>query len=118
MTEQPSYRKLRGFVVDQQSGNPVSGVILQFSAETEDAGKKSTFPLGMLVTDLAGYTSFDLSPYPEARLPTTITVTPLGNEQAQISLDTDLRVQPEWKLQYVIKVDSRRTRMAGKSYVG
>jgi hypothetical protein len=118
MTEQASYRKIRGFVVDQHSGKPVSNVVLLFSAEIKDNNTDVTFPLGILATDATGYASFDLSPFPEDRLPNKILITPLGDEQAKFSLDLALYATPAWKIQYVIKVDANRTSKSGKSYVG
>ncbi len=106
MTKQSS-RKIRGFVVDEQTGTPVPNLVLLFEAKTTDNNVTYTFPLGMLVTDSAGYASFDLTPYPEGVLPSTIQVSALGNAGAQLSVNTSLVSQPGVQIHFLLKVDSR-----------
>ncbi len=115
MTQQ-SLRKVRGFVVDQQTGKPVANVVLLFEAKATDNNVTTTFPLGVLVTDGAGYASFDLTPYPENKLPQALQITPLGDEASQFNLNATLVNQPESRIHFVLKVDSNRVK--GKTSVG
>lgn len=114
MTQQSS-RKVRGFVVDQQTGTPIPNVVLLFEAKSTDNNVTNTFPLGMLVTDSAGYASFDLTPF-DIQLSKAIQVTPLGEEQSQDSTNVALVSQPESRIHFVLKVDQKRVK--GKASVG
>src|SRR5215210_494340 len=49
--------KARGFVIDKDSGYPLPGVVIVAVAEPDAGG---TLTLGMLISDHAGYVSFDL----------------------------------------------------------
>ena len=115
MTQQ-LLRKVRGFVVDQQTGRPLPNVVLLFEARTTDNNVTIKSPLGVLATDSAGYASFDLTPYPESNIPNTIQVTPLGDEESQDSVNSILANQPELRIHFVLKVDSKRVQ--GRPNVG
>jgi len=110
-------RKIRGFAVDQQTGTPVPNVVLLFEAKATDNNVTYTSPLGVLVTDGAGYASFDLTPYPESILPGTIQISALGNAGVQTNINTSLVSQPGLQIHFLLKVDSRsapeRARVTG-----
>lgn len=121
--------KLRGFVVDKQTGKPVSNVVLLFEAKTDDdnatepkssKNKKKTSiesrtdinsivvssPLGMLVSDNAGYVSLDLSQYTNDKLPHSIQITPIGDEMCKSNVNALFVNQPDLKIHFVLKVNS------------
>lgn len=105
MTQQFS-RKIRGFVVDLHTGKPIPNAVLLFEAKIIDDKSEFTFPLGVLVTDSAGYASFDLSRYAEDKLPQIIQITPVGDEECKSSVSASLVNQSELKIHFVLKVNS------------
>lgn len=75
--------KVRCFVVDRSSGNPLAGVTVSLSAENA-AG--ATVVLGMLTSDQAGYVSFDLAnsgPLPSAA---KLWLTPQSDTASRINI--------------------------------
>jgi hypothetical protein len=75
-------KKLRGFVVDAKTGLPLPNVPLFFEAEKKDGDQIYRWSLGLLVTDQAGYASFDLGSLTPTTTPQSIRITPTGEEQA------------------------------------
>jgi hypothetical protein len=53
--------KIRGFVLDHASGQPVAGVAVALWAEVDEGVER---PVGVLTSDGAGYVSFDTRPLP------------------------------------------------------
>jgi hypothetical protein len=53
-------RKLRGFVLDRTTGTPAKDVVVKATSEVDDG---IFVNLGLLVSDVAGYVSFDVSQY-------------------------------------------------------
>lgn len=50
--------RVRGFVIDRESGHPVPGIVVVAVADRDE---NVAVPVGMLVSDSAGYVSFDLA---------------------------------------------------------
>ena len=78
-----SAEKLRGYVIDKNSGVPVAGVVVLAIAEFDD-GREA--PIGMLAADAAGYVSFDLRRVTFDAPPTQVHIKPAGAEGSRITI--------------------------------
>lgn len=58
--------KVRGFIIDKDTGHPLPGVVISAVAEPD---KDVHIPLGILVSDVAGYVAFDLKRLQELDVP-------------------------------------------------
>lgn len=83
-------QKARAFIVDKSSGHPLPGVVILAAAEltTAEPDDNLKIPLGMLVSDAAGYVSFDLKCLGEwGTLPLKhLWLCAVGDETAKIDL--------------------------------
>ncbi len=75
--------KIRGFVVDKSTGTPLQGVVVLDVAQPDE---NVQFPLGMLVSDSAGYVLFDLGPVAATRLKRLwVEASGDGNNRAEVT---------------------------------
>lgn len=81
-----SAQKVRGFVIDKDSGLPVAGVAVLGTVELEDGRE---LPVGMLASDAAGYVSFDLREAIQDVSPTHVHVKVVGTDPAEATLSCD-----------------------------
>src|SRR5215216_4767961 len=77
--------KVRGFIVDKSSGHPLGGVVVEAIAQPiEDSDY--TISLGLLVSDHAGYVSFDLRSIINMQGLEHLWICPIGDDAAKIDL--------------------------------
>jgi hypothetical protein len=93
--------KVRGFVVDNDTGRPVSGVAVLATVEL-DGGRQ--IPIGTLASDAAGYVSFDLRGTIGEASPMQVCVTPVGDEPAALTLGCTGTTPSDLTLPFVLRV--------------
>lgn len=79
-------RKLRGFVISKSTGLPLPNVSVLFQSVTVDNAKEKVSPLGLLVSDTAGYLSFDLSLFDPKSLPPQVRITATGDKKLLVDV--------------------------------
>jgi len=77
--------KVRGFIVDKTTGHPLSGVVVEAVIQPiKDLDY--TISLGLLVSDHAGYVSFDLRSLCNIQRLDHLWIRPIGDDSAKIDL--------------------------------
>jgi hypothetical protein len=110
-TQVPIPPRARGFVIDRESGDPLPGVVVVAVAERDE---NVAVPVGILVSDSAGYLSFDLTEPHEAGLTLRrLWLCPFNDSRARVDIARNCLLAGEAGLHFVLEVDARSVAKRG-----